>query len=471
MRTAGTGQPASPHNRPHLDMTDRRDSHLAHALATAMLAGGWSKTEMSTQAAVAVGRRRAPKWITRLSEQVAEIHPRPPVDAPRELTQLLLALPAWKTGKRNRRHLRAVSWTPALTEMGRSRWPVTPIGDLAALARLLDITIAELDWFADIRQLEREAETPLRHYRTVVRRKPAGVRIIEIPKPRLREIQRRLLRHVLNPIALHPAAHGCVPGSSVSTALAPHIGSAVVLRCDLESFFASVSPGRVWGVLRNAGYPEAVAHTVAGLTTTTMARRDWESVVPPEHPNDLDRHWRLGRWLGSPHLPQGAPTSPALANLVAFTLDRRLHGLASTLGLQYTRYVDDLIFSGRGLRAAKLARAVERIADEEGFRMATHKTMAIPSSRRQQFLGAVVNAKVGPGRRELDQLRATVHNCVTHGWAGQARGRSRDEFRAHLSGRIAWVNGLDPRRGEQLRTQATAIDWSQTQPSSNAFEY
>jgi RNA-directed DNA polymerase len=461
MRTAGTGQPASPLDPPPAAMIDRRDSHLANALATAMLAGPWVAAELSNRAAVAVGRRQAPKWISRLSEQVVAIHPRPPRDAPRELVQLLLALPAWKSGERNRRHLRAVSWSPALTEMGRARWPVTPLGDLAALARLLDVTIAELEWFADVRRLEREAETSLRHYRTVVRRKPGGVRVIEIPKPRLREIQRRLLRHVLNPIALHPTAHGCVPGSSVATALAPHEGSAIVLRCDLESFFASVSPGRVWGVLRNAGYPEAVAHTIAGLTTTSMARRDWESVVPPVHPNDLDRHRRLGRWLASPHLPQGAPTSPALANLVGFTLDRRLAGLSSALGLHYTRYVDDLIFSGPGLRPAKLARAIGQIAVEEGFRLASPKTIAIPSSRRQQFLGAVVNAKVGPGRRELDQLRAIVHNCVSHGWAGQARGRPRDEFRAHLTGRIAWVNGLDPRRGEQLRLRASAIKWSE----------
>ena len=117
----------------------------------------------------------------------------------------------------------------------------------------------ELAWFADVRSLERRASEPLRHYRWRVLPKGGGVRVVAAPKPRLKEIQRRVLRHVLDPVPLHPAAQGCVRGASVRSAVAPHTSSTVVIRLDLEAFFASVTAARVWGVLFSAGLPEAVA--------------------------------------------------------------------------------------------------------------------------------------------------------------------------------------------------------------------
>ena len=95
-----------------------------------------------------------------------------------------------------------------------------------------------------------------------------------------------------------------------------------MLSLDLEDFFASVSAARVYGIFRAAGYPEPVAHTLTGLCTNVVPAA--ESV-----PGDF----RLARRLATPHLPQGAPTSPALANLVAFHLDVRLSGLAGAIAL------------------------------------------------------------------------------------------------------------------------------------------
>ena len=438
-----------------------KDEFYAAGLATAMLAGDWERAALRANCADAVGRTRVPKWIGALIDQTLVHYPDAPRDAPRALAGFLLLLPAWKTGDVSRARIRLVGWHPARTEMGERRWPVTALDDVGALGRLLDVTPAELEWFADVRSLERLATDPLRHYRVGVRRKAGGaVRVLEVPKPRLREMQRRLLRHVVAPIPVHAAAHGCVPGRSVRSALEPHAGVGTVVRCDLAAFFPSVSAGRIWGVLRMAGLPEAVAHAITGLTTTVLSHAEWRAIAPPTSAEVIDRHRELGRRLATPHLPQGAPTSPALANLVAFNLDRRLTGLAGALGLTYTRYVDDLIFSGPSVRSGKLLGAIDRIVLDEGFTVARHKNVVLSPSVRQQLLGGVVNVRTSAPRHEIDRLRAIMHNCAVHGWEGQSRGVDLEQFRHRLEGRVAWVNGLDPRRGTQLRDMLAQIDWS-----------
>ncbi len=180
----------------------------------------------------------------------------------------------------------------------------------------------------------------------------------------------------------------------------------------------------------------------------------WAAVEAPggvEARGAVDRHWRLGRALATPHLPQGAPTSPALANLVTFSLDRRLAGLAHSFGGEYTRYVDDLTFSGAGRLRNGRAAFVEQVASivaAEGFRLVDSKTVVLGSSGRQQALGAVVNSRPTLPRRERDALRALLHNCAVHGWRTQARDRA--DFAAHVRGRVAHANGLDPAFGATI---------------------
>ena len=330
--------------------------------------------------------------------------------------------------------------------MGRTPWPIAELPELSAVARLLNVDQGELDWFADVRGWERRCPEPLRHYRwRTVARVGGGSRLVAAPKPRLKEIQRRLIRHVLGRIPVHDAAHGGVGGRSVRTALTPHAGHAVVIRMDLAQFYASIPAGRIYGLLRTAGLPEAVAFTMTGLVTT---------VAPLEVSRDP--------LLAVPHLPQGAPTSPQLANLIAFSLDRRLTGLAERFGAAYTRYVDDLAFSGDSLRNAR-SRFVDlagEIVRDEGFTVNERKTVVLGSAGRQQVLSAVINAHPAVPRPERDELRAILHNCVVHGWASQARGLSRDEFREHLLGRVAWVGSLHPAHGHRLCAIADQIDWS-----------
>lgn len=413
---------------------------------------------MHARLTAALGRRSAPRWVGALVDQVHEAYRDAPVDRPRELAAYLQTRPAWTLAWQHRRTPRIVHWTPTPTAMVTVPWPIAELDDESALCRLLDLDSGELAWFADARSMERRATEPLRHYRWRQLPKRDGVRLVAAPKPRLKEIQRRLLHHVLEPIPVHDAAHGCVRGRSVRTAVAPHAGSAIVIRVDLEAFFASIPAGRVWGLFRTAGLPEAVSHTLTGLVTTTVPLAVWRTVPVPR---DLDAHHRLRSLLATPHLPQGAPTSPAVANLVAFSLDRRLAGLAASFGAQYTRYVDDLTFSGgpslRGARS-RFVELVEQIVHDEGFRANERKTVVLGSSGRQQVLGAVVNDHPTLPRRERDNLRALLHNCQVHGWRSQDRGVA--NFREQLLGRVSWANSLDPAFGAKLRRSFDAVDWS-----------
>jgi hypothetical protein len=162
------------------------------------------------------------------------------------------------------------------------------------------------------------------------------------------------------------------------------------------------------------------------------------------------------------HLPQGAPTSPALANLCAYRLDCRLAALARSVDAQYTRYADDLAFSGAEAleRCARRFHVhVCRIALEEGFEVHTRKTRFMRQGVRQQLAGVVVNRRPNVPRGEYDRLKAILCNCVRHGPASQNRA-GRPDFQAYLAGRIAYVQMLNAARGRRLRTLFDRVAWA-----------
>src|SRR5262249_3537243 len=154
--------------------------------------------------------------------------------------------------------------------------------------------------------------------------------------------------------------------------------------------------------------------------------------------------------------------SPALANLSAFSLDLRLSGLSRSFGAQYTRYADDLTFSGdeQFLRSlAVFLPLVSQIVRSERFTLNKRKRKIIRNSQRQIVTGVVVNARTNVPRRDFDDLKATLTNCVRRGPSTQNHDR-RARFAAHLLGRVAHVSQLNPARGAKLRALYAQIDWN-----------
>jgi hypothetical protein len=446
----------------------------AAALASALLAGPWEPAAMASRARRAMGERRV--WLRHLADRVAEAYPERPADRPRELARFVAATPAFAGAfaaarADGRPPPRPRRWIAGPVEMGPARWPVPPLGDVGRLATWLGVSIDHLAWFADRGSFERTAadERLRHHHRRWVTSAGGSVRLLETPKRELKDMQRQVLHHVLDRIPPHPAAHGFHPGRSPLTAAAPHAGRAVVIRCDLESFFTSVSAGRVYGVFRLAGYPEPVAHTLAALCTTVTPYAVRAACPPVTAAALVDRRRRMLAHLSQPHLAQGAPSSPALANLVAHALDRRLWGLARRLGATYTRYADDLVLSGDGdlVRAAdRVVTTVRTIVHDEGFRLHEAKTRVRPASRRQVVTGIVVNERPTVARVEVDRLRAVLHDAARHGPEAANRGRHAD-LRAHLLGRISWVASVHPERAAKLRRAFALVDWDGTGPAAD----
>jgi RNA-directed DNA polymerase len=343
-------------------------------------------------------------------------------------------------------------------------WKVPAITTAAELAGLLCITPHELDWFADNQGRERSCRIEaLRHYRyRWVAKRSGTFRLIEAPKLRLKRFQRVVLDAILAHIPPHEAAHGFCPGRSINTFVRPHVGRAIVLKMDLRDFFVSITNARVAAIFLTAGYPELVAKLLAGLCTNTVPT-DVLNQVARSDPDllRLTMPWQDQRPYRLPHLPQGSPTSPALANLAAYRFDTRLAALATASGAVYTRYADDLVFSGDQAFARSVDRfkvPVAAIAIEEGFAVQHRKTRAMRPGVRQSAAGVVINQKVNIPRDEYDRLKATLCNCVKHGPAEQNRSGATD-FRAHLAGRVAHAARLNPARGQKLVRLLEQIRW------------
>jgi hypothetical protein len=381
-----------------------------------------------------LGRRTV--WLGRVVVAVLRVHPRPPADRPRELARFIAAAGVRRAVVRRRivRPAHAV----------HMRWGAPQVDHLGALAEFLGLDGDALDWFADRWEINRFArDERLRHYR--YRWLPH--RLIEAPKPRLRAVQRRLLDEILAGLPVHDRAHGFVRGRGVHTFAESHAGRDLLVSMDLRAFFSSIAAGRVYGLFRGVGYPEAVAHALTALTTTRTP-----AYVVSRAP-DATR----AALLRQPHLPQGAPTSPALANLCAFRLDRRLAGLGDRYGVHYSRYADDLAFSGSltERQVQSLIGSVSRIAADEGFRVHPGKTRVRGQADRQRLAGLVVNERPAVAREDYDRLRAVLHDAAVHGLA-EANRDGHADFAAQLAGWVAWVAHRHPSRGVKLQAMLRA---------------
>lgn len=440
-------------------MTTSPAVQVARALAWSFLAAEWTEIGLRRAAWETLGRRH--RWVSGVVRPVLAAYRDAPADRPDELAAFLLtveALPEALARARRRGspvHVRVVPTSSA--RMGRRPWPVPPVADLPALARLLQVPLEQLPWLADVQGRQRRTPAgPYHLYRYHWVARPGAVpRLLEAPTPLLRQVLRRLVE-VLRWVPVHPAAHGFVPGRSALSHAREHVGADLLVCLDLRHFFAAVSAVRVAGLFRSMGYPDGVVEPLKGLVTHRTPVRVLDAMPPG---GDVSARHLLRARLRTAHLPQGAPSSPTLANLACFVLDRRLAGYAEAAGARYGRYADDLTFSGpAGLAAPRLVRAVTTIVAEEGFAVNAAKTRVQRATRRQLVTGVVVNSATGVPREQEDRLRAVLHDAQRHGPDAANRAQLRD-FRAHLEGRVGWVESVNPVRGRRLRRQLDAVVW------------
>ncbi|MCA9178304.1 MAG: RNA-directed DNA polymerase [Planctomycetales bacterium] len=309
------------------------------------------------------------------------------------------------------------------------------------LADALGITVPQLRHLA----YHRDCAEMVHYRRFTIPKRNGGERAIWAPLPRLKGVQRWVLRAIVERLLIHGAAHGFVPGRGIHTNARIHRDASIVLKMDIKDFFPSVTFPRVRGVFRKAGYREQIATLLALICTE----------APREIVEEDGKRWFVS--LGPRCLPQGAPTSPALTNVVCLKLDRRLTGLAEKLGWRYSRYADDMTFSRpRGAKGppnfATLRSRARQIVMDEGFRVHPDKTHVARRGARQTVTGLVTNGDLPPRvpRRNRRQIRAAIHNL------GQGKPLHDGETVDTLAGYIAYIAMTDRAAADRLRQELSA---------------
>lgn len=341
-----------------------------------------------------------------------------------------------------------------------ARHGLPELADAAQLADAMGITVAELRFLGFHREVART-----HHYHSfTLPKKTGGERLISAPMPRLKRAQYWVLDNILGKVPAHDAAHGFLAGRSIVSNAAPHAGHDVVINLDVKDFFPSIAFGRIKGVFRHLGYGEAMATLLALLCSENRAQA-WQV--------DGEKLF-VGGKARERVLPQGAPTSPMLTNLLCRRLDRRLLGLARQLGFVYTRYADDLTFSASGEAArdnvGRLLGRVRWILRDEGFTPHPDKERVMRKGRRQEVTGLVVNAdKPGVSRETRRRLRAALHRATQASagkpahWQGQAAQPSQ------LLGLAQFVYQVDPVQGGPLLGQARQLTRSPIDRANDAL--
>lgn len=267
-----------------------------------------------------------------------------------------------------------------------------------------------------------------RYYRKVeLPKKDGGFRTLMVPCGLLKSVQRRILHHVLDGRSVSPYANAYCRGSSIRTNALPHLGREWILKLDIKHFFDSI----VFPQVRGAAFPETLFPPAAAVLLTNLCCYQ-------------DR------------LPQGAPTSPAISNLVMKPFDKSLGEWCVQRGVTYTRYCDDMTFSGGDCDPKEVYGKARNFLQAYGFELNQDKTRLIDRGGRQLVTGVVVNEKLQVPRQLRRKLRQEIHYCLRYGIrehvkheaevSGQAMEAER--YAASMAGRIQFVLQINPQDEE-----------------------
>jgi len=292
-------------------------------------------------------------------------------------------------------------------------------------------------------QLYSLARNQENNYQTFTIKKSSGKnRTIQAPNLKLKAVQRKILDTVLQHVPLNMHAEGFRKNRSIFTNAVHHVNNRVLVKLDIQDFFPTISHKRVKGMYLQLGYPQQVATLLSTLAT---------------HQGTL---------------PTGAPTSPAIANIISRKLDKRFVNLGRKIGFSYSRYADDMTVSGNDERIVKMIPFFKEIIEDEGFAVNEQKIRIMRNGRRQTVTGVVVNQKPNVAREEIKKLRAVLHNCK-HGnlieqseiWAKKEKSMSFPhaysvtDFNRSLQAKIHFLKMINRPAGEKLLAEYHSIAW------------
>lgn len=244
-------------------------------------------------------------------------------------------------------------------------------------------------------------------------------RLIAQPSRDLKAVQAWILRNILDELSCSSYSKGFESGMSILDNAKPHIGSQYVLSIDLQDFFPSVAANKVYGVFSSVGYNKEMCVLLTNLCV----------------------------FKGG--LPQGAPTSPKLANLVCSKLDSRIQGYAGPKGITYTRYADDITLSSHSALKIQKAKAfLGTIISSEGFRINKSKTTISGVKKQKKITGLVLSEKdVGIGSLKYREMRAEIHHLFT----------GKNDNYQRINGLLSFVFSVDKKMYSRLHAYISSL--------------
>ena len=297
-----------------------------------------------------------------------------------------------------------------------------------------------------------------------------GMRKISVPNPILMKLQRWIVENILQHTQAHDSSYAFHPQCRPYDAAFVHCGCNWLLKIDLEDFFHTISEGRVAAVFVGLGFSRLLSFELARLVTIELERPGRELDVASRWPKIPYYHCR-----NEGVLPQGAPTSPMLANLVMSKTDETLTRLAQRHGMKYTRYADDLAFScgiEKNLQhVRRLMRLVLYELNHAGFRHNHRKTVIRGPGTRRIVLGMLVDGDRPRLPREYkDMIRLHLHylKSPSHGPSMHAIARrtSVSGIFHHVRGLISWAETVEPKFGELALEEFYSADWPPIRPKA-----
>ena len=288
------------------------------------------------------------------------------------------------------------------------------------------------------------------HY--LISKKRGGYRSIMAPYRDIKELQKWIKINILDKIQFGPCVTGFVKERSILYNAKIHENQEVILNLDLSNFFETINERRVYGVFKSLDYAHNVAFEFAKICTAStievMSNND------PDHANDPYIFYM------EPVLIQGAPTSPGISNIICKRLDKRLLGLANKLGVSYSRYADDITFSGKAEDIPKIS-LIKKIIEEEKFAINWDKVGKYKVGQRQMVTGLLINDGVRIPQKYKRDIYRHLHFCKKYGAVSHFNRINPDKGygKDWLLGKILFVHSIEPVEAKKMMAMVQQIDW------------
>ncbi|NRT80938.1 retron St85 family RNA-directed DNA polymerase [Clostridium beijerinckii] len=263
-----------------------------------------------------------------------------------------------------------------------------------------------------------------------IKKRKGGNRLLSIPSKKLKYIQRWILDEILYKIPVNEHAKGYIPNKSIVDNAKPHVKKKCIIKLDIKDFFDNIDYNRVFRIFYYYGYTKNMSYKLAELCT-------YEN-----------------------KLPQGAPTSPYISNIVCLKMDKRFSKLCNKFNATYTRYADDITISGDN-SITKYFKAYVRIIESEGFEVNAEKVISIKGNRTKRVTGIVVNEKLSVGREMKRKLRQQIYYCKKYGVRDHLKKIECEKsfYKEHLYGIAYYIKSVEPIDGEKFLEELDEIMW------------